>query len=77
MSTFGQMEAEWRDQQSGARDQQYDEEQLNECEDEPSAGIDRALAMPQPIAPGFEESKQIVLHDQRAGEKGALQKDVA
>lgn len=26
MGSFGQMEADWRDQQSGARDQKYDEE---------------------------------------------------
>jgi len=26
MSIFGQMEADWRDQQSGAREQKYDEE---------------------------------------------------
>lgn len=40
MSLFGQMEAEWRDQQSGARDQQYDEEQFDERDDEGSAGME-------------------------------------
>lgn len=38
MDTFGQMEAEWRDQQSGARDQKYDEE----LEDPEGFGLDDA-----------------------------------
>ena len=42
MSVFGQMEADWRDQQSGARGQQYDEEPEEpvdpQIEDQPKKG---------------------------------------
>ena len=42
MSVFGQMEADWRDQQSGAREQQYDEEPedqvVPQIEDQPKKG---------------------------------------
>lgn len=34
MSTYGEMEAQWRDQQSGARDHKYDEEELQEQAEE-------------------------------------------
>jgi len=79
MSTFNQIEAAWRDQQSGARDQQYDEERLIEREDEPSGGIDGdAIAnaanpfLPKPLKAG-----ESVVRDQSAGDKGAPKKDAA
>ena len=65
--------------QSGARDQQYDEEQLNDCDDEGSAGTEGGVIadaenapLPKPLKIG-----ESVVRDQSAGRKNALQKDVA
>lgn len=78
MSTFGQMEAEWRDQQSGARDQHYDEEQVDEG-DGGSVEIEGATIAHDgnPFLPKPQKARKSVVRDQSASGKGARKKDAA